>query len=73
MCGCAVEDTPSLDGASDKHGTESGASGDLELGCIEAVLSRGRGSGIDIGTTLSYNTDVGRYLGSARNVVWDLW
>ena len=46
FCGCGVEDTPRWVRTSGQHGTESGTSGDLELVCNEAVLSRGRGPDI---------------------------
>ena len=42
-----MEDTSRWLGISGQHGAEkSGTSGDLELVCNEAVLSRGRGPGI---------------------------
>ena len=48
-CGGVVEDTPSWVGISGQHGTESwGICDNLELVCIEAVLSRGREPGIHI-------------------------
>ena len=43
---CGVEDTPRWVDISGHRGTESRTSGDLKLGCNEAVLSRGRIPGI---------------------------
>ena len=43
-----MKDTPRWVGTSGQHGTESSTSGDLELMCYEAVLSRGRGPGVHI-------------------------
>ena len=45
MC-CGVENTPKWVGTAGQHGTESRTSSDLEVVCYEAVLSRGRGTGI---------------------------
>ena len=46
LSGCGVEDAPRWVGVSGFHGAESwGTSGDLELVCNEAMLSRGRGTG----------------------------
>ena len=55
LCRCDVEDTPRWVGTSGLHGMDPGTFGDLGIVYNEAVLSRGKGTGIHRSQFLVYN------------------